>query len=41
LKSSPRRMCGLDVPIPYSPPMEQYALPDQEGIKTAIREVMT
>ncbi len=41
LKSSPRRVCGLDVPIPYSPPMEQYALPDQEGIKTAIREVMT
>ena len=41
LKSSPKRVCGLDVPIPYSPPMEKYALPDQENIKDAVREVMT
>ena len=41
LKSSPKRVCGLDVPIPYSPPMEKYALPDQENIKAGIREVMT
>jgi len=41
LKSSPKRVCGLDVPIPYSPPMEQYALPGPEDIKTALREVMT
>jgi pyruvate/2-oxoglutarate/acetoin dehydrogenase E1 component len=41
LKSSPRRVCGIDVPIPYSPPMEKYALPDQEDIKAGIREVMT
>jgi pyruvate/2-oxoglutarate/acetoin dehydrogenase E1 component len=41
LKSSPKRVCGLDVPIPYSPPMERYALPDREKIKAAIREVMT
>jgi pyruvate/2-oxoglutarate/acetoin dehydrogenase E1 component len=40
LKSSPKRVCGLDVPIPYSPPMESYALPDREKIKTAIREAM-
>jgi pyruvate/2-oxoglutarate/acetoin dehydrogenase E1 component len=40
LKSSPKRVCGLDVPIPYSPPMERYALPDREKIKAAIREVM-
>jgi pyruvate/2-oxoglutarate/acetoin dehydrogenase E1 component len=40
LKSAPRRVCGLDVPIPYSPPMEQYALPDRENIKVAVREVM-
>jgi pyruvate/2-oxoglutarate/acetoin dehydrogenase E1 component len=40
LKSSPRRVCGIDVPIPYSPPMEKYALPDQEDIKAGIREVM-
>jgi pyruvate/2-oxoglutarate/acetoin dehydrogenase E1 component len=41
LKSPPKRVCGIDVPIPYSPPMEQYALPGREDIKTAIREVMT
>jgi pyruvate dehydrogenase E1 component beta subunit len=40
LKSSPKRVCGLDVPIPYSPPMEKYALPDRENIKAAVREVM-
>lgn len=40
LKSSPKRVCGLDVPIPYSPPMERYALPDREKIKAAIKEVM-
>jgi pyruvate/2-oxoglutarate/acetoin dehydrogenase E1 component len=41
MKSAPKRVCGLDVPIPYSPPMEQYALPDRENIKTAVREVMS
>ncbi len=41
LKSSPKRVCGLDVPIPYSPPMEQYALPNREKIAAAVREVMT
>jgi pyruvate/2-oxoglutarate/acetoin dehydrogenase E1 component len=41
LKAAPKRVCGLDVPIPYSPPMERYALPDREKIKAAIREVMT
>jgi len=41
LKSSPKRVGGLDVPIPYSPPMEQYALPDKEKIKAAIRETLT
>jgi len=40
LKSAPRRVCGRDVPIPYSPPMERYALPDRERIKQAIIEVM-
>jgi pyruvate/2-oxoglutarate/acetoin dehydrogenase E1 component len=40
LKSSPKRVCGLDVPIPYSPPMEQYALPDREQIKAAVKETV-
>ena len=40
LKSSPKRVGGLDIPIPYSPPMEHYALPDKENIKATIREAM-
>jgi len=40
LKSSPKRACGLDVPIPYSPPMERYALPDKEKIRTKIKETL-
>jgi len=41
LKSSPKRVCGLDVPIPYSPPMEHYVLPGCDKIKASLREVMT
>ena len=40
LKSHPSRVCGLDVPIPFSPPMEQYALPSKDKIVSAVREVM-
>ena len=40
LKSSPKRVCGLDVPIPFSPPMEQYAVPDKDKIAAAVRETM-
>jgi len=40
LKSAPRRVCGLDLPIPYSPPMEYYALPNREKIRKAIQEVL-
>jgi hypothetical protein len=28
------------VPIPYSPPMELYALPNRNNIKDAVRQVM-
>jgi len=38
LKSPPARVCGLDVPIPYSPPMENYVLPDREKIGAAVRQ---
>jgi pyruvate/2-oxoglutarate/acetoin dehydrogenase E1 component len=40
LKSAPKRVCGLDIPIPYSPPMERYALPDQENIRYAIKATL-
>jgi pyruvate/2-oxoglutarate/acetoin dehydrogenase E1 component len=40
LKAAPQRVCGLDVPIPFSPPMENYVIPDKERIIRAIRKVM-
>jgi pyruvate/2-oxoglutarate/acetoin dehydrogenase E1 component len=40
LKSAPKRVCGLDVPIPFSPPMEQYAIPDKKRLLAALRNLM-
>ena len=40
LKSAPARVCGLDIPIPFSPPMEKFAIPDKAKVIKAIREVM-
>jgi pyruvate/2-oxoglutarate/acetoin dehydrogenase E1 component len=40
LKASPKRVCGLDVPIPFSRPMEKYVVPDKEKIASAIRAVI-
>jgi pyruvate/2-oxoglutarate/acetoin dehydrogenase E1 component len=39
LKAAPARVCGLDVPVPFSPPLEHYALPAKADILTAVREV--
>ncbi len=41
LKAAPARVCGLDVPIPFSPPLERYSIPDKAKIVEAIRGVMT
>lgn len=41
LQSAPARVCGLDVPIPFSPPMENYAIPDRTKIVAAVRAVMS
>jgi acetoin:2,6-dichlorophenolindophenol oxidoreductase subunit beta len=40
LKAAPARVCGLDVPVPFSPPMEKYAIPDRARIKEAVSSVM-
>jgi acetoin:2,6-dichlorophenolindophenol oxidoreductase subunit beta len=40
LKAAPARVCGLDVPIPFSPPMERFAIPDKIKIVEAVRGVM-
>ncbi len=36
----PKRVCALQVPIPYSPDMENHVFPDRNRIIAGIREVM-
>jgi len=40
LKAPAKRVCGLDVPVPFSPPMEKYSIPDRDKILAAIRQVI-
>ena len=40
LKAPPKRVTGLDVPVPFSPPMEAYVVPDKKKITAAIKQVM-
>ncbi len=40
LKAAPARVCGLDVPVPFSPPMEKFAIPDKAKISAAVRDVL-
>lgn len=40
LKAPTRRVCGLDIPVPFSPPMEKYAIPDKQRIIEAVNQVM-
>jgi pyruvate dehydrogenase E1 component beta subunit len=38
LDAHPARVCALNVPTPFSPPLEQAVLPDAERIVAAVRE---
>ena len=40
LKASVRRVCAAPVPVPYSPPLEQAALPSRDDIKAAVYDVL-
>jgi pyruvate/2-oxoglutarate/acetoin dehydrogenase E1 component len=40
LRTSPRRVAGLDVPIPYARGLERAALPDPDSIVAAVRSSM-
>ncbi len=40
LKSSPKRVCAPDVPVPFSPPMEQFVAPDKAKLISAVHQVM-
>jgi pyruvate dehydrogenase E1 component beta subunit len=41
LKAAVQRVCAAPVPVPYSPTLEQAALPDRARIKEAIRRVLS
>jgi len=40
LKAPVQRVCAVAVPVPYSPTLEQAALPDRARIRDAVRRVM-
>ena len=40
LKKAVIRVCALQVPIPYSPPLEDAVFPNREKIANAVRQVM-
>lgn len=40
LKSSVKRVCAIDTPVPFSPVLEKYVVPDEKRIAQAVEEVM-
>jgi pyruvate/2-oxoglutarate/acetoin dehydrogenase E1 component len=40
LKAPVKRVCALQVPIPYSPGMEDYVFPDRHKIADAVRALL-
>ena len=40
LKAPVKRVCALDVPIPYSPVLEDHVFPDRKRIIAGIRQVL-
>jgi pyruvate/2-oxoglutarate/acetoin dehydrogenase E1 component len=40
LKAAPKLVTGFAIPIPYSPPMEKFAVPDRTKIAAAVKSVM-
>ena len=41
LKAAPRRLAAPDIPVPFSPPLEQFYLPNAERVVAAAREMMS
>ena len=40
LKAPPKRVCALQVPIPYSPVLEDHVFPDRDKIAAGVRELL-
>ena len=41
LKAPVKRVCALQVPIPYSPGLEDHVFPDRNKIAAAVEAVVT
>ena len=41
LKAPIKRVCALDVPIPFAPDAEKFVLPDESKIIAAIKKVVS
>src|SRR5262249_1849709 len=41
LKAPIKQVTGLDTPIPYSKPMEEHVLPDEDKIVEAVRQALS
>jgi pyruvate/2-oxoglutarate/acetoin dehydrogenase E1 component len=35
-----RRVCGLNVPVPFAPVMENFVIPDSAGLVRAVKEIL-
>ena len=40
LKAPLRRVCGPDIPVPASPPLEQWYIPNEDRVIAAVRELL-
>ncbi len=40
LKAPLRRVTGPDIPVPSSPPLEAFYIPNEEKLASAIREIL-
>jgi pyruvate dehydrogenase E1 component beta subunit len=40
LRAPVRRLCMPAVPVPFSPPLEDFVLPDQSRIVSTVRELL-
>lgn len=40
LDAPPKRVCGLDVPLPFSPPLESFSVPNEEDIVQEIQQIL-
>jgi len=40
LKAPVKRVCAPDTPVPFSPPMEEFWLPDEGDLIKAVTDIM-